>query len=35
MLGQGERPGGSVELDCEQGGLCQEGFLEEGSWAGM
>lgn len=35
MLLQGERPGGSVGLDCDQGGLCQEGFPEEGPCAGI
>ena len=35
MLLQGERPGGSVGLDYDQGGLCQEGFPEEGPCAGI
>lgn len=40
MLLQGERPGGYLGLgagwlDCEQGGLCWEGFLEEVACAGM
>ena len=35
MLLQGERPGGSVGLDYDQGGLCQKGFPEESPCAGI